>query len=81
MSVTHAAALVACLPPGSSVLSAIDPRNRYTEGDWLLLGILNSLREKPVDPFAPKSRATKSMDADELTRFLSKPRRRVQHGD
>ena len=78
----HVAALVACLPLGSSVLSAIDQRNSFTETDWLLLGILNSLRNKPIDPFAiPKARRGRRMDAESMRRFLAMPRREVRDGD
>jgi len=59
------------------VLEAIDPRNRYTETDWLLLGILNSHLKKPFDPFIKPQRSARALTQDELKGILSKPRREI----
>ena len=82
VSVSHAAALSRCLPLGSLVLERIDPKTKYTETEWLLLGILNSLREKPFDPFKAKVQPKHlSMGADEFAERLSRPRKGVGDGD
>lgn len=82
VSISHAAALARCLPLGSLVLERIDPRARYTETDWLLLGILNSIRTKPFDPFEMQERqGCMAMSAAEMTSLLSKPRKEVRDGD
>lgn len=79
---SHAAALSRCLPHGSLVLEKINPKTKYTEAEWLLLGILNSLREKPFDPFEPEEKPKHvSMSVDELVERLSKPRREVSDGN
>lgn len=82
ISVSHAAALSWCLPHGSLVLERINPKTKYTETEWLLLGILNSLREKPFDPFEPEVKPKHvSMSVSELAKRLSKPRREVKDGN
>lgn len=82
VSVRHVAALAACLPCGSLTLERIDPRTKYTETDWLLLGILNSLRSEPFNPFEERARPRRaSMGADEMRAWLSRPRREVSDGD
>ncbi len=82
VSVSHAAALSRCLPHGSLVLERIDPRSKYTETDWLLLGILNSLRTKPFDPFKPQKRPRPvSMTTAELSARLAKPRKEARGGN
>lgn len=81
VSVAHVAALAACLPHGSLVLERIDPRTKYTETDWLLLGILNSLRDKPFDPFVRKTARGASMSVEEMRDVLSRPRREVRDGE
>lgn len=81
VSVRHAAALARHLPFGSKTLESIDPRLGYTNSDWLLLGILNSLREEPYDPFASQSRKSKHkvMSVEELSDMLIRPRKEVVH--
>lgn len=75
-------ALSRCLPHGSLVLEKINPKTKYTEAEWLLLGILNSLREKPFDPFEPEVKPKHvSMSVDALAERLSKPRREVKNGN
>ena len=80
MSVAHAAALSTCLPLGSLVLRKIEPKTTYTETEWLLLGILNRLSDKPYDPFAPKERTRqRAMSVAEMETILSKPRQEVKY--
>lgn len=75
VSVRHAAALSMCLPNGSRTLAKIDPKTQFGYTEWLLLGILNSLREEPVDPFEAKRTVAKTVD--EYERLLNLPRKGV----
>lgn len=75
VSLRHAAAISVCLPNGSRTLAKIDPKSQFGYTEWLLLGILNSLREEPVDPFEEKK--TVAMTVDEYERILSLPRKGV----
>lgn len=74
----HAAALAACLPPGSLCLAREDERLGWTREQWLLLAVANSLREEPIDPF--ERRDVMAMDPDELGDYLSAPRVEVTPG-
>lgn len=75
----HAAALAACLPPGSLCLAREDERLGWTREQWLLLAVANSLREEPIDPFARPDRM--AMEADELGDYLSRPRVAVSESE
>lgn len=77
------AALSRCLPSGSLVLKKIDPRFAYSNAEWLLLGILNSLLKEPYDPFASQTKKSKhkAMSVDELSDMLARPRKEVRDGD
>lgn len=70
------------LPAGSRTLAKIDEENGFSNTEWLLLSILNTLRgafgAKPVDPFAKKGRG---MSAEEYADYLSRPREEVAHAD
>ncbi len=80
VSVAHVAALSACLPLGSLVLRKIEPKTTYTETEWLLLGILNRLSDKPYDPFAPRERPKHlALSVRDMEAILSKPRQGVKH--
>lgn len=81
--VSHVAALAANLPNGSRVLKEMNPKTSYSDGDWLLLGILNSLRNEPFDPFeeVEVSKASAGYDAAEYERLLKLPRKEVSVGD
>lgn len=80
VSVAHVAALSACLPLGSLVLRKIEPKTTYTETEWLLLGILNRLGDKPYDPFAPQATSKHtSMSVEDMEAILSKPRQGVKN--
>ncbi len=82
VSVLHVAALVRCLPLGSCVLERLDPRARYTETDWLLLGILNSIRTKPINPFENQEKQKPvALSAERMGDLLSKPRKEVKDVD
>ena len=85
VSVRHAAALAACLPEGSLVLAKDDPRRRFTDAEWLLLGILNAVRSfggaEPLDPFSGGGEARVALDAESYMERLSRPRKAVGHGD
>lgn len=82
VSVTHAAALSRCMPAGSLVLERINPKTKYSEAEWLLLGILNSLREKPFDPFEVKpQRPHVSLGVEALKAHLALPRKEVGDGE
>jgi hypothetical protein len=72
MSVAHAAALAANLPLGARCLACEDERAGWTNGEMLLLALVNSTREKPIDPFR-KPDAT-VMDVDEMAEYLARPR-------
>lgn len=74
----HAAALAACLPPGSLCLAREDERLGWTREQWLLLAVANSLREEPIDPF--ERRDVMAMDPDELGDYLAAPRVEVTPG-
>ena len=82
MSCRHAAALAMQLPAGSRTLTKIDEENGFSNAEWLLLSILNTLRgafgAKPIDPFAKKGRG---MSAEEYADYLSRPREEVGYGD
>lgn len=81
VSVKHTAACVRCLPLGSLVLEKQDPRYKFTETEWLLLGILNSLRKEPLDPFTTKEESGHiALSIEELDEFLTRPRKEVEHG-
>lgn len=70
------------LPAGSRTLTKIDEKNGFSNAEWLLLSILNTLRgafgAKPIDPFAKKGRG---MSAEEYADYLSRPREEVGYGD
>ena len=75
----HATALAAGLPLGSRTLEKINPKTKYTEAEWLLLGILNTLRTEPFDPFAPEEERPE-ITQEEYMRLLSLPRKKVSDG-
>lgn len=78
-SVTFIAKLTAGLPAGSRTLARINPKSEFTITDWLLLGILNAWRDKPLDPFAPpKESRVISKSQDEMAEILSRPRKAVK---
>lgn len=80
VSVAHVAALSVCLPLGSLVLRKIEPKTTYTETEWLLLGILNRLGDKPYDPFATSEKTKHlSMPVKDMEAILSKPRQGVKN--
>ena len=62
-----------CLPNGSRTLAKISPKSQFGHAEWLLLGILNSLREEPLDPFEEKRTVSKTVD--EYERILNLPRK------
>lgn len=74
VSCEHAAALVACLPPGSRCLAREDEVLGWTTGELLLLCIANSLRdgEHQIEPF--KHPDAQAMDTEDLERYLNAPR-------
>lgn len=78
VSVEQAAALSACLPAGSLCLGAEEPAAGWSREDTLLLGILNSLRAEPYDPFEkPDLRA---MTQEEMGNYLNLPRTEAANG-
>ena len=84
VSVEHAAALAACLPPGSATMAAIDPRAAWTDVEWLLLAIANMLSEEKIDPFdndIEEGADRESYEVDEYERLLALPRKEAdRHG-
>lgn len=79
VSVTQAAALAACLPAGSLCLGAEEPAAGWTRGEALLLGLLNSWRAEPIDPFGKPD--LMAMSQEEMGEYLSRPRAAVGEGD
>lgn len=78
----HAACLAANLPLGSATLAKIDKRLSFTNADWLLLGIVNRLSDKPIDPFAESAKPNvRAMDIDELEAYLARPREDVSNSE
>ncbi len=71
-TVTHAAALAVSLPLGSRCLAAEDERAGWTNSELLLLALVNSMREEPIDPFYHPD--VTAMDKDELIDYLARPR-------
>lgn len=83
VTVRHAAALCACLPCGSMALAKIDPKSSWTNSDWMLLGILNSLREEPIDPFGEETTKPKknfTAPVSRMEELLNMPREEVSNG-
>lgn len=76
VSVRHAAALAACLRPGSLCLGGADDPAGWSRAEMLLLGVLNALRgiagADAMDPFNKPDAA--AMDVDELIEYLAMPR-------
>lgn len=79
VSVRHAAALAACLPPGSLTLGREDARLGWSREQTLLLAVANSLRTEPIDPFAEPS--VREFAPEELGDYLSLPRVATDGGD
>ncbi len=77
VSVKHAAALVYSLPRGAQTLAKIDPKSEWGDAEWLLLAILNSLREKPIDPWDTGEKQGFVADQDTYEALLSAPRKEV----
>ncbi|MCQ2383074.1 MAG: hypothetical protein MJ060_04615 [Clostridia bacterium] len=75
-SANFIAKLTCNLPLGSRTLARINPKLEYTNTDWLLLGILNSLREKPYDPFAKPRISSKTQE--EYEQLLKMPRKEIK---
>ena len=76
VSVHHAAALAACLRPGSACLGGADEPAGWSRAETLLLGVLNAVRgiagADAMDPFSKPDAA--AMDVDDLIEFLARPR-------
>ena len=79
VSVEQAAALAACLPAGSLCLGTVEPEAGWTRGETLLLGVLNSLRAEPYDPF--KKPDLMVMSQEEMGEYLSRGRTAVEGSD
>ena len=76
VSVRHAAALAACLQPGSLCLGGPDEPSGWTRGELLSLATLNAVRGmagiEAVDPFYKPD--TTAMDVEDLVEYLARPR-------
>lgn len=72
VSLAQAAALAACLPPGSLCLSRRSAELGWTRGDLLLLALANSWRSEPIDPF--KKNDAPALSRDDYEDYLSRPR-------
>lgn len=79
VSVHHCACLASNLPLGSATLAKIDRRLSFTNADWLLLALVNSWRETPIDPFKENKnkQGIRSMSVDDMAEYLSRPREDV----
>lgn len=78
VSVEQAAALAACLPAGSLCLGAEEPAAGWSREETLLLGVLNSLRAEPYDPFEKPSLL--AMTQEEMGKYLNLPRTEAANG-
>ena len=78
VSLAQASALAACLPAGSLCLGAEEPAAGWTREETLLLGILNSWRAEPYDPF--KRPDLMAMSQEEMGEYLSRPRTAADGG-
>ena len=78
VSFAQAAALAACLPPGSLCLAREDERYGWSRQDMLLLAIANSLRTEPIDPF--KGPNVMEFSPEELGEYLARPRTAAENG-
>lgn len=72
VSLHQAAALAACLPPGSLCLEFYSAELGWTREELLTLALVNSWRSKPIDPFG--KRDGQVMDQTEYGDYLSLPR-------
>lgn len=79
VSVVHAAALAACLPPGSLCLAAESEEAGWTRSELLLLALANSWRETPIDPFRHSDKT--SMEVEDYAAYLARPRVEVAAGE
>lgn len=89
----EAADLAAMLPRGSRTFSEIDPEYSWTQEDYLLANIANSLsllvwaqtkdgmknrnRPKPIEPPRKTQAKKEAYTIDEYEEMLSKPRKEV----
>lgn len=92
-SVVETADLVYMLPRGSRTYTALDPEYAWTQEDYLLANIANSLallvwaqtkdgqknrnRPKPITPPQKPKPETRKYTTDEYLRILSQPREEV----
>lgn len=78
VSLDQAAALAACLPPGSLCLEFYSAEMGWTREELLMLALVNSWRSKPIDPF--EKRDGQVMGQDEYGDYLSLPREETKQG-
>lgn len=78
VSVLHAAALAAWLPPGSLCLEEADPRLGWTREELLLLIVANSKLKEPIDPF--KKSDSLAMEVDDYAAYLARDRSELAQG-
>lgn len=76
VSVRQAAALAACLQPGSLCLGGPDEAAGWTRGELLSLATLNTVRAMagadPMDPFSKPD--AQAMDVEDMIEYLARPR-------